>query len=277
MAIHRLARPAWLPPCRRRRQHRWQAGQRSRQANVQAPLACRAPAAPVCLLERGLDARAPRGGGGGAAGVQAAAGASGAHLAAQLAAQGKGGEGAVVHAALVQVADVQLHRAVVLGGDQLVGPRAAGGGEMCVCLWGGAGRGHVWAGSGVLLWQERPGLPRAAKPAVLPILARLAAAAPATGGVSCCWRLGTSSPAPVAGGLHVLLMLPRAAHARLLCAAEGMRGLCKRSWSGSCCWLPLATSAGATAQQLQAPSASRPHAPLARDVQIDNLALQHRE
>ena len=39
--------------------------------------------------------------------------------------EGEGGVVAVVDALLVDVADVQLHRAVVLGRDQLVGPRAA--------------------------------------------------------------------------------------------------------------------------------------------------------
>lgn len=47
------------------------------------------------------------------------------HLGADLAAQRKGGEGAGVDAVLVEVAHVDLHARVVLGGDQLVGPRAA--------------------------------------------------------------------------------------------------------------------------------------------------------
>ena len=47
------------------------------------------------------------------------------HLDAQLAAQGKGGEGVGVDASLIQVAHIELHAAVVLGGDQLVGPGAA--------------------------------------------------------------------------------------------------------------------------------------------------------
>lgn len=46
---------------------------------------------------------------------------------ANLALQGKGGVGAVVNAVLVQVRDIELDRAVVIGCDQLVGPRAAEG------------------------------------------------------------------------------------------------------------------------------------------------------
>ncbi len=45
-----------------------------------------------------------------------------AYLGADLAVQGQGGEGAVVHTVLVQMADVQLHRPVVLGSDELVSP-----------------------------------------------------------------------------------------------------------------------------------------------------------
>lgn len=52
---------------------------------------------------------------------------SGTYGQADAAVQGKGGEGAIVDAALVEVADVDLHRGVVLGRDQLVGPRAARG------------------------------------------------------------------------------------------------------------------------------------------------------
>lgn len=50
------------------------------------------------------------------------------HHAANLASQGKGGELAIVHALLVEVADVQLHAGMVLGRDKLVGPRAASSG-----------------------------------------------------------------------------------------------------------------------------------------------------
>lgn len=41
--------------------------------------------------------------------------------------EGDGGEGAVVDTVLIQVADVKLHGAVVLGRDQLVRPGAAKG------------------------------------------------------------------------------------------------------------------------------------------------------
>eukprot|EP00983_Pelagomonas_calceolata_P075325 1152961-Pelagomonas_calceolata.AAC.2 len=46
------------------------------------------------------------------------------HLGADLADHGESIEGALVHAVLVQVADVNLHAGVVLGLDELVGPGA---------------------------------------------------------------------------------------------------------------------------------------------------------
>lgn len=161
-----------------------------------------------------------------------------AHLLAQRAAQGEGGEGAGVDTRLIHVAHVDLHAAVVLGRDQAVGPRAAQGwrGEQRVdCLQ------HV---------QQR----QRQRPLARRLRLRLAATALlpscSASGCGCGWLLRRCCPPAAAAALR-----PSArAAGRAVC--RGLRCLPMPNSHGSC--------AGA-------------HAPLARDVQIDNLALQDRK
>ena len=132
LAAHRWSRALSPSPCSSQagKQAAWQSAWESathartrRPPHLAAPTACllgqqhRCWAAAQAPHTRHLPIHSP---------LQTQTGGS-THLDAQLAAEGKGGEGVGVDTRLIQVADVELHAAVVLGGDQLVGPGAAGG------------------------------------------------------------------------------------------------------------------------------------------------------